>query len=181
MSDPYMGEIRIFGGYYAPLGWAFCDGSLLSIQQYNYLFALLHTNFGGNGTTNFALPDLRARLPVGQGPMPGGQSYALGQQFGTNAVTLTGMNMGVHYHNMTGNNIAANSASGAGALLALPQPAVAGIYAVPGATPTSKLSTDTIGIGGTASPEAHANVMPYLALNYIICLEGNWPTNPDNM
>src|SRR5580765_3610287 len=98
MAEPFLGEIRAFGFYFAPLGWATCDGQIMSIAQNQALFSLLGTTYGGNGTTTFALPDLRSRVPVHQGQGPGLSPYAEGQAGGTEAVTLAAAQMPQHTH-----------------------------------------------------------------------------------
>src|SRR5271166_127685 len=98
MAEPFLGQIILFAGNFAPRGWAFCDGSLLSISQYTALFSILGTTYGGNGTTNFALPDLRGRAAVGFGQAPGLSNYILGEQTGSETVALTGPQMPVHTH-----------------------------------------------------------------------------------
>ncbi|WP_202760110.1 phage tail protein, partial [Delftia acidovorans] len=98
MSEAFIGEIRLFAGNYAPEGWAPCDGRLLSINDNSALFTLLGTTYGGNGVTQFALPDLRGRLPIGQGQTLGGTNRILGQQIGTENVTLNVNQIPQHSH-----------------------------------------------------------------------------------
>ncbi|MBZ4037606.1 tail fiber protein [Flavobacterium sp. 17A] len=97
-AGEYLGEIRLFAGTYAPQGWAFCDGTLMSINQYSALYTVIGLQYGGNGTTNFALPDLRGRVPVGQGQQPGGSFYALGNNYGTETITLFSNQIPSHAH-----------------------------------------------------------------------------------
>ena len=98
MSEPFVGEIRIFGFNFAPRGWALCAGQLLSISQNTALFSILGTNYGGNGTSNFGLPDMRGRIPLGSGQGPGLSPVAVGEQSGTESVTVVVSNMPVHRH-----------------------------------------------------------------------------------
>jgi microcystin-dependent protein len=114
MADPFIGEIRMFGGNFAPTGWAMCDGQLLPISQNAALFSILGTYFGGNGTTNFALPDLRGRVPIHQGQGPGLSPYAVGENAGTENVTLTSNQMPIHTHvvHVDGTGGGKNSPSG---------------------------------------------------------------------
>src|SRR3954454_18083876 len=98
MADQYIGEIRAFAFNFAPLGWAFCEGQLLPINQNQALFSLLGTTYGGDGRTTFALPDLRGRVPISSGQGPGLQNYDLGQTGGEETVTLTGNQVGAHSH-----------------------------------------------------------------------------------
>ena len=100
MSEPFVGEIRMFGFNFAPRGWAFCHGSLLPIAQYNALFSLLGTNFGGDGRTSFGLPDLRGRCPIGEGTGPGLSTRRLGEKSGAESHTLTVNQMPSHTHNL---------------------------------------------------------------------------------
>src|SRR5271166_5833783 len=100
MADPFLGEIRIFGGTFAPLGWAFCQGQLLPIAQNTALFSLLGTTYGGDGVSNFALPDLRGRVPMGMGQGPGLSPYVQGQMGGAESVTLTTQQMPPHSHSV---------------------------------------------------------------------------------
>src|SRR5690349_13883210 len=101
MSEPFIGEIIMFAGNFAPRGWAFCQGQILSIAQNTALFSILGTTYGGNGQTTFALPDFRGRVPVGQGQGPGLSSYVLGEVSGTESTTLLTTNMPVHNHGLT--------------------------------------------------------------------------------
>src|SRR5215207_9632471 len=100
MSEPFIGEIRMFGGNFAPRGWAFCEGQLLSIAQNTALFSILGTTYGGNGTTTFALPDLRGRVPIQPGQGPGLSPYTLGQMSGQENVTLLITNIPAHTHTL---------------------------------------------------------------------------------
>src|SRR5882757_7290611 len=98
MSEPFLGQITLFGCNFAPRGWAVCQGQLMSISQNSALFSLLGTNYGGNGTTTFGLPDLQGRAPLGMGALVGGQNYGIGEQAGTEFVTLSNLEMPVHSH-----------------------------------------------------------------------------------
>jgi microcystin-dependent protein len=109
MSEPFVGEIRMFGFGFAPQGWALCDGQLLPINQNTALFSLLGTTYGGDGRTTFALPDLRSRVPVGQGQGPGLSSYAEGQASGAETVTLAASQMPGHTHQVKASSSAAGS------------------------------------------------------------------------
>src|SRR5215213_5859350 len=111
MADPYIGEIRMFAGNFAPRGWALCNGQLLSISQNTALFSLLGTMYGGNGQTTFALPDLRGRVPLHFGQGPGLSNYVEGEVGGTETVTLTTGEMPSHNHGANGNQAPGNSPS----------------------------------------------------------------------
>jgi len=184
MSDPYVGEIRMFGGTYAPQDWHFCDGSLLNISEYNALFALLGTTYGGNGTTNFALPDLRGRLPIGQGQGPGLTDRVLGELDGKEEITLTVTQMPAHNHLVMASTAAGTQASPQNGVLASPV-SVGG--SAPG-TPINEYITikttytkglmDPQAIGTLGGSQPHDNMMSSLPLSFIIALQGEWPEKP---
>lgn len=173
MADPFVGEIRMFGGTFAPLGWAFCNGQLLSISDYQTLFAVLGTTYGGDGQTTFGLPNLVGRLPLHQGTSPStGTPYALGQSAGTETVTLQTQHLPAHGHALNATSAAAGQASPAGQLPAN-LGAGARIYAsVPSGVP---MAPQSIGPAGGGQP--HANMMPFLAVSFIIALDGLFPTS----
>lgn len=160
--DPFVAEIRIFTGNFAPKGWAFCDGQLLPITQNTALFSLLGTYYGGDGRSNFALPDLRARVPIGGGQGPGLSLNVLGESGGQQQVTLAGADIPSHYHATQVATAEATSNRGAGAY-----PALGNSYA----------STDVVASGATTSTAGipHENRPPYLTLTYIIALQGVYP------
>jgi microcystin-dependent protein len=161
MADPFIGEIRMFGGTFAPLGWAFCDGRLLPIDQNPALFTLIGTTYGGNGTTTFALPDLRGRLPLHFG-----SGFVQGQIAGTETVTLTAAQNPTHNHTVSAQtnanaNTPANGVYGGG---------VTSIYrAAPSSTMNGAMVRSTGGL-------PHDNLMPFLVVNFIIALEGIFPS-----
>jgi microcystin-dependent protein len=165
VAEPFLGSIIIFGGNFAPRGWAFCSGQILPINQNTALFSLLGTTYGGNGQTTFALPDLRGRAPLHFGQGPGLANYDLGQVGGTENVTLLAGQMPAHTHAQpaTAGDETTNRPNAA-------VPARGGVYA--GAPDGSNLAATTSAGGG----QPHANVPPYLALNYIIALEGIFPS-----
>jgi microcystin-dependent protein len=167
---PILGEIRIFGGNFAPKGWAFCNGQLLNISQNSALFSLLGTTYGGDGRVTFALPDLRGRAPIGFGQGPGLSSYALGEQGGTEAVTLLVTEMPTHNH-----ALGANSANGTSTVAQNNVPATSASrdnqY-----SPTVNATMSPTAIGPAGGNEPHENRQPYLAMNYIIALEGIYPS-----
>src|ERR1700758_3813705 len=107
--EPFLGQITLFPFFFAPRGWAFCEGQLLPISQYTALFSLLGTYYGGNGTSTFALPDLRSRVPVHQGTLAGGPTYSLGEQSGVETVTLTLAETPAHNHAFVGTTENANN------------------------------------------------------------------------
>lgn len=178
--DPYVGEIRMFAGARAPQNWHFCDGTALSIQTYQTLYSLIGTTYGGSGPT-FNLPDFRGRLPIGQGQGSGLTNRMIGQSGGVSTVALTEANIPAHSHAFNASTATATTPSvTSGVGLATPTSPVVR-YAPPGATPApTPVSLDDAAI--TAAPgggEAHLNVMPYLAINYIICVDGLYPMRPN--
>ena len=159
----------MFGGNFAPAGWAFCDGSLLSIAQFDVLFALIGTTYGGDGQQTFALPDLRSRVPVHQGTAAG-TTYVLGQTGGTEAVTLTTTQVPAHKHVVVATTSIGNETGPAGNLLA--QSSVASAYV--GDVVDSALAPNSIGQAGGSQP--HENMGPFLTVSFIISLFGIFPT-----
>ncbi|MGX5697342.1 phage tail protein [Agromyces soli] len=170
MSDWYLGEIRVFGGTFAPVGWAFCDGQLLSISENDALYALIGTTYGGDGQSTFALPDLRGRSPLHQGTITGatGTSYQLGEEAGTEQVTLTTQQIPAHTH-VPAAAASPTTAAASGAIWsAQPQSG----YST--TTPTAQLAGDSVQPAGGSQP--HDNMPPYLATSYIIATTGIYPT-----
>jgi len=164
-DPPYLGEIRLFAGNYAPTGWAFCEGQILPIDQNDSLFFLIGTTYGGDGQTTFALPDLRGRAPI----HTNASSYALGEIAGAEEVTLGGTQIPVHSHTAGASSALGTSASPAGCV---PARNAAGVPSY--GLPTAKLSTAALLPAGSSSP--HNNMQPYLGIHYIIALEGTYPT-----
>ena len=175
MADPFIGEIRIFGGNFAPVGWALCDGSLLPITQNTALFSLLGTMYGGDGVRTFALPDLRGRVVVSFGQGPGLSPYVQGQVGGAESSTLTAAQMPAHSHSVG----ASNTPSTADPKGAVPAKVVgttpgSGTH-VYGATPDgTTMNNAMIGTSGGGQPVSV--LQPYLAINYIIALQGIYPS-----
>jgi microcystin-dependent protein len=181
--DPYVGEIRMFAGTYAPVGWALCDGSLLNVSQYEVLFSLLGTTWGGNGSTNFGLPDLRGRLPVGQGQGAGLTNQILGPGSGTETVTLTQAMMPAHNHPFNASSAAATATVPGSALtFATANYTPAGSYTPKAYVPYAAANTtDTLAaatISQAGQSQAHNDVMPSLVINYIIATTGIYPSRP---
>ena len=176
--EEFIGIVKLFAGNFAPLGWQFCDGRLLPISQYPAVFAILGTNYGGDGVNTFGLPDLRSRVPLGSGQGPGLSNYSLGQKTGSETTTATINNLPQHNHLITGsvkipiNDSNADADGPVGAFLGTPGES---IYSSTtngfAANATSDLST---GVTGANSPLSIRQ--PVLALNYIICLEGIFPS-----
>ncbi|WP_428243283.1 phage tail protein [Gynuella sp.] len=171
MSNSYVGEIRIFGGNYAPRYWAFCDGQLLSIQEYTTLYAVIGTTYGGNGTTSFGLPDFRGRIPVHMGIGPGVTiPWQQGMKQGTEIVTLDETEMPVHSHSF---NVSPNTAN----VNTPSQESVIGSeqhYAdASNMTSTASLADESLEVAGGSL--AHNNMMPFQCMSFIICLTGDFP------
>jgi microcystin-dependent protein len=179
-QNPFIGELMLFAGNFAPRGYALCAGQLLPISQNTALFSILGTTYGGNGTTNFALPDLRGRITVGFGQGPGLSSYVLGDSAGVETHQLDAAEMPLHQHAV---NAVANGQSngtnipGPGTLLASAYAAQTGNPLVPfysTAAPTLPMSGSAIGVAGGDQP--HENRMPDLALSWCIALFGIFPS-----
>ncbi|RPJ26493.1 MAG: phage tail protein [Chloroflexi bacterium] len=164
MSDSYIGEIRMFGGTFAPLDWAFCQGQLLDISQNDVLYSLIGTTYGGDGVTTFALPDLRGRVPMHQG-----NGYTIGQKAGMETVPMTGDQVAAHTHTVRASTSPGTQNSPANAVWAAP--ATARYSTNP---PSLAMNSSLVSGGGGGQP--HENMMPFLALNFIICLGGYYPT-----
>jgi microcystin-dependent protein len=172
--DPFLGMITIFGFNFAPRGWAFCAGQILSIQQNTALFALLGTTYGGNGQTTFGLPDLRSRVAIGMGQGPGFSNYVIGQTGGTENVTLLSQQMPAHTHTMMGSADAQTVGNVSGSSLgSAARGASSGTIYAPGTTNQVPMGSATTPAGGN---QPHPNMQPYLTVNYCIALEGIFPS-----
>lgn len=177
MSDPFLGEIQIYGFNFAPNKWAMCQGQLMPIQQNTALFSLLGTTFGGNGTSNYQLPNFKGCIPCGQGQGLGLSQRTMGETFGSDSVTLLQSQIPAHTHGArVYNQTDATKRSGipsAGAALTITQ--TAGPYTNNSTTNTT-FPVQTIGMAGGS--QAHENQQPYLTLNFCICLYGAFPSRP---
>ncbi|UFJ39582.1 tail fiber protein [Brevibacillus humidisoli] len=171
MSDAYVGEIRMFAGNFAPLGWAFCDGQLLSISENSTLFSLIGTTYGGDGETTFALPDLRGRIPLHAGTNPTtGTAYPLGQKGGVETVTLTVDQLPAHTHQVAAQSQeVAEKSTVSGAVWA---PSSVQQYSTSG--PTGTMSASAVATAGGSQP--HDNMMPAQCISFIISLWGIYPS-----
>jgi len=174
MADPFVAEIRIFPFNFAPKGWAFCDGQLLPLSQNTALFSLLGTTYGGNGISNFALPNMQGNAPMHPGQGPGLSLHDLGEMSGSETVTLLAAEMPAHTHTLmaAGNPPPANAG--------IPDPSVAlarssgtTAYQASPFTNLGAMDLQVIGIAGGSLP--HNNMMPYLTLNFNIALQGVFP------
>jgi microcystin-dependent protein len=179
MGDFYIGQVILFAGTFAPRGWAFCDGRLLSIAEYDALFSLLGTTYGGDGQTTFGLPDLRGAVPISPGQGPGRSPYVLGQVGGSESVTLTVNQMPAHNHQaqtsatIKASDTTADATSPNGAVLAR---GTIYLTAQSSSTMNPAAVTTNVTIASAGSSQPTPTMMPFLAVNYCICLEGLFPS-----
>ena len=176
MSNPFLGEIRMFAGNFAPRGFALCAGQLLAISQNDALYALIGTTYGGDGQVTFGLPDLRGRLPINQGQGPGLSNYVIGQMAGTESVTLTVPQMPGHSHTLfattaTGSQPAPTVTSFPATLIG-----TATLYAIPGTNTLTQNAMNANSVTSQGGNQPHENRMPALVINFIIALEGVFPS-----
>ncbi len=164
MAQPYVGEIRMFAGNFAPAGWMFCEGQLLPISENETLFQLIGTTYGGDGQSTFALPDLRGRIPIHQG-----NGFTLAETGGAEGITLTVNQIPAHSHPP----LASTHAGGRGPKGAVL--AAGGAYALPDPTPTL-VNASAASVGSTGGSQPHTNFQPYLCVHFIISLFGVFPS-----
>jgi microcystin-dependent protein len=174
MSQPYVGEIRMFAGTFAPVGWALCNGQIVPISENDTLFNLIGTTYGGDGVQTFALPNLQGRLPlhVGNGP---GQTFVIGEMAGTETVTLTTQQIPTHSHPLQATNSGPQAGPGNAnpSVLNAPNQAGSMLYGAPAGGPTT-LHPQTIQLNGSSQP--HDNMQPYQCVSFIIALYGVYPS-----
>jgi len=177
MADPFLAEIIMFGGNFAPRGWAFCDGQLLAISQYSALFSLLGTTYGGDGRTTFALPDLRGRVPVGPRRGPGLTDRKLGEKGGAEHNTLNVTQLPSHNHSVSatlqGIEAGANETAPAGNMLAEANDSIYDANAAGSDMGSDAIKVTQQNVGGNQSVN---NMQPWLGINYIIALQGIFPS-----
>ena len=179
MSEPFVGEIRIVAFNFAPVNWAFCNGQLLPISQNTALFSILGTFYGGNGTSTFALPNLQSRVPIGTGQGAGLSDYVIGETVGTESVTLLSTQMPAHTHTLMSATLNPQNAAqntphpGPTAMIGLSGPDALYTNTASSAGPQTMAST-SIAIAGGSLP--HENRQPVLAMNFIICMYGVFPS-----
>lgn len=179
MTTPFLGQITVYPYTFPPNGWADCAGQILSISQYSALFSLLGTQYGGNGTSTFGLPDLQGRIPVGQGQLIGGGDYVMGERSGVENVTLLQSTMPAHNHGLTATTIDGSTNNPSGLVLAKPQTgggrggggSQGDIYN-PGPVDTPLAPVSVGSVGGS---QPHNNVQPSLVLRYCIAMSGVYP------
>lgn len=164
MSSPFIGEIRMFGGNFAPQGWAFCDGALIPISENDALFNLIGTTYGGDGQETFALPDLRSRVPIHSGA-----GYVLGQAAGTETVTLTVNQLPAHSHVPQAQTNQGSLSNPGGAVWA-----TSTLNEFSAAAPAGNMNAAALGSSGGSQP--HDNMVPFLAVNFILSLFGIFPS-----
>ncbi len=169
MAQPYVGEIRLFAGNFAPNGWLFCQGQTLPISENEVLFQLIGTTYGGDGEETFRLPDMQGRLPVHWGTLAGGSNYTQGESSGSEEVTLTTQQIPVHNHAFLASGNTDDTAS--------PRDSVIGISTTVNgfivSTPAQPMAADITPTGGS---QPHSNMQPYLCINFIISLFGVFPS-----
>ena len=174
MSEPFVGEIKMFAGNFAPRGYAFCDGQLLAVSQNDALFSLYGTIYGGDGKNTFGLPDLRGRIPLHQGQGPGLSSRSLGSKGGAEKETLTLNQLPSHTHTAQASNNPADSATLNGKVLAKAVDASDKFYVAPVAGQQRPMVSGMVANTGGSQP--HNNLMPTLCIHFIVALVGIYPS-----
>lgn len=169
MSDPFLGEVRIFCGNFAPQGWAFCNGAVISVSQNEALYTLFGTTYGGDGQATFGLPDLRGRAPVHAGQRSGSQSYALGQQGGAESVSPSLAQLPPHTHAVGAISAVAKNPDATNGFYA--QSTQVKVYTKSAAS--QYFAPNTVGTAGTSTP--HDNMQPFLVVNFIVAMAGIYP------
>ena len=175
MSEPFVGEIRMFAGNFAPRGWAFCDGQLLATLQNDALFSLFGTIYGGDGRTTFGLPEMRGRIPICAGSGPGLTPRQLGAKSGAEKETLTTQQLPIHSHTWKATTASASNRAPVGSpdAYAYAQPTNTDVY-------SDNISNETGFNGGmvgdTGGSRSHTNLQPYLCINFIVALFGIYPS-----
>lgn len=169
MSNPYIGEIRMFAGSFAPAGWMLCDGQTLPISENDALFTLLGTTYGGDGQSTFNLPNLQSRVPMHNGTGPDGATYQLAEAAGTESVTLTTQQIPIHTHQLLASNTTAGTQTPGGNVAAQ---GAGQIYT--SADSPIQMAPNSVSPDGGSQP--HENLQPYLVINFIISLFGRFPS-----
>jgi len=170
MSEPYVGEIRMFGGNFAPVGWAFCNGQPMPISENEVLFQLIGTTYGGDGQETFNLPDLQGRLPLHMGTGSSGTTYQIGEAAGVEEVTLTTQQIPSHNHAAIGAAVTGDQTSAQGALPAN------SVTITPYLNTPPDAAFNAGAVSGTGGSQPHTNFQPYLCVNFIISLFGVFPS-----
>jgi microcystin-dependent protein len=170
VADPLLGSIMLFAGNFAPRGWAFCNGQLLSISQNSALFSIIGTLYGGDGRTTFGLPDLRGRVPVGVGQGPGLSPYQEGQQAGSEQTVLTTANLPSHTHSLNASSSPGSSNSPDGNVPAVNRDGILHYG------PTADVTMSSESVTNTGSGQGFNNIQPVLGMHYCIALQGIFPS-----
>lgn len=173
MSDPFVGEIRMFGGNFAPAGWAFCEGQLLPISENEVLFNLIGTTYGGDGQSTFGLPDLRGRIPIHSGQGPGLSNRLLSEQLGAESTVLTVTQIPSHTHTIMASPSVGNSTGIANSAIAA---GTIGRVYTNDTTPANLGDMNAGNLSNAGGSQPHDNMMPYLCLNFIISFFGIFPS-----
>jgi len=178
--ESFVGSVFAFGFNFAPIGWLPCDGRLIAISEYEVLYALIGTTYGGNGTTTFAVPNLQGRVPIGVGQGPGLSNYVLGQAAGTESVTLTSANLPGHTHPVLTATIPASATNGesadpTGRYFGLANATTTQVYATTSSTGIN-MAANTSASGSTGSNLPIEIMNPYQVVSYCICTQGIYPT-----
>lgn len=171
MSQPFVGEIRMFGGNFAPAGWAFCSGQLLPISENETLFNLIGTTYGGDGQETFALPNLASRVPIHMGTGQSGTTYVIGESGGAESVTITTQTTPIHSHPALCSSVGGNSSNPAGGVWAFSD-----LNQYSTAAPDVSMGTPAIQTTVQGGSQPHDNMIPYLVVSYIISLFGIFPS-----
>lgn len=183
MAEPFIGEIRIFAGTYAPYGWLYCQGQSLSIAQYQALYAVIGNTYTPSPSpTAFNLPNLQGFAPMGQGTGTGLTPHQLGVPGGKSAIPLTSdTQMAVHTHTANGTNATGNSSDPTNRIWAkvISTPQIQSYGKTVSPTPVT-MSNNTLSPAGNVAPQPHSNMQPYLGINFIIAYDGDFPVNPGN-
>ena len=177
--DPFIGEIKMFGGNFAPSGWALCNGQLLPISQNQALFSILGTTFGGNGSSTFGLPNLQGQVPAHWGSAPGGTIYVIGETGGSENVTLLPTQIPAHNHLMGVSNVAGDISSPVSAIPAMvntgsAKTPVTNALGYTNTAPNGTMPAATVSMTGGNQP--HSNMQPFLCVTFIIALVGVFPS-----
>ena len=175
MSDPFVAEIRMFAGNFAPTGWALCNGQLLPISQNTALFSLLGTFYGGDGKSTFALPNLQGSSPIGQGQGPGLSDYSIGQQGGSQFVTLLESEIPSHTHTLRG-NFNTGDVNDPSPARALARSSTGFLYQSSTTSNLAPMAPQALSVFGSSLP--HNNMQPYLTVTFIIAMQGVFPARP---
>ena len=177
--DPFIGEIRMFAGNYVPMGWLYCNGQSLSIAQFQALYAVIRTTYGGNGQTTFNLPNLCNKVPLHQGQGTNLTSRRIGDTGGEINVTLNANTMATHSHDVMCQNTSVGTDAGTSPANGVWTGTSNKLYVAPTTATNVAMSNQVIGSAGSNAPNGHNNLQPYLVVNYIIAYDGVWPEIPE--